>query len=179
MTGTERELVLQSFAVMDKTTRDDINAHFEAITYAQTGEKARLDAAVLHLRQWLDYRAYTGAGNPVSHQGECAVRFQCVLDDPGNQVIVDAGTGPVTVVPGNPQTNPSKVRALLSRPVSERPPTDFLWQRPPTALSGQEPATNREPGIDFLTPYWMIRYYSEVAPPASTPMPDFAGPAFL
>ena len=47
------------------------------------------------------------------------------------------------------------------------------------SLSGQEPATNREPGIDFLTPYWMIRYYSEVAPPASTPMPDFAGPAFL
>ena len=104
----------------------------------------------------------------------------CVVDDPTDQVIIDGGAaGPITVVPASPLANPNQRRALYPRPVAERPPTDFLWQRPPTALTGQQPATYSEPGIDYLTPYWMLRYYSEVAPPALTPMPDFAGPAFL
>ena len=33
--------VRQAFGVMDSTTRDDVNAHFESITYALTGESSR------------------------------------------------------------------------------------------------------------------------------------------
>ena len=56
-TGTERDLLARGFGVMDKTTQDDVNAHFEAITYSATGDQWRLDAAVQHLREWLGYRA--------------------------------------------------------------------------------------------------------------------------
>ncbi len=59
----------------------------------------------------------------------------------------------------------------------QRPPTDFLWQRPPTNLDGYDGPTARQPGIDFLTPYWMIRYFTEVAPAANRPIPVWAGPA--
>ncbi|MDX6226607.1 MAG: hypothetical protein QOE64_2983, partial [Frankiales bacterium] len=37
--------------------------------------------------------------------------------------------------------------------------------------------SHREPGIDFLTPYWTVRYFTEVAAPALSPFPDWAGPA--
>ena len=59
----------------------------------------------------------------------------------------------------------------------QRPPTDFLWQRPPTSLDGHDGPNAREPGIDFLTPYWMLRYYTEVGYPAYRPFPAWAGPA--
>ena len=79
---------------------------------------------------------------------------------------------------------PSSANRFLERldgatplPVAIRPPTDFLWQRPPTTLEQpQQPATHREPGIDYLTPYWMLRYYTEVEHPAQGPLPTWVGP---
>lgn len=43
-------------------------------------------------------------------------------------------------------------------PVSERVPTDFLWQRSPCLLSGGTDAPLAFPGIDYLLPYWIGRH---------------------
>jgi uncharacterized protein (TIGR03437 family) len=44
-------------------------------------------------------------------------------------------------------------------PVPLRPPTDFLWQRDPFQLTGGGSSTVESPGIDYILPYWMGRYY--------------------
>ena len=179
--GAERSLFSQAVGVMDKTTRDDVNAHFEAITYALTGDKPRLDAAVTHLREWLDYRATIEKG-PVNNSQYCGTSIVCVPQDKYELAVDQAPGGAVTWFPGQPALpgSPAKgLRAARPLPVTVRPPSDFLWQRPPTSLDGSDGATSREPGVDFLTPYWMIRYFTEVAPPASSPFPEWAGPAHL
>jgi hypothetical protein len=182
-TGAERDLIARGFAVADKTTRDDVNAHFEAITYSATGDRWRLDAAVAHLRQWLDYRANISGGTYVANSARCDKDFACVPQDQYEIAVDQAPGGSVTWFPGQPDAPPLSqsqgIRAARPLPVAVRPPTDFLWQRPPTALDGHEDAQWREPGIDFLTPYWMIRYFTEVAPPAATPFPEWVGPAHL
>lgn len=62
-------------------------------------------------------------------------------------------------------------KCVLPLPVTERPPTDFLWQRSPrTDINGSQAATHRTPGIDYLAPYWMDRYESEVVNPADIPL---------
>ncbi len=177
-TGPEHDLIARAFAVMDKTTRDDVNAHFEAITFGLTGDQARLSEAVDHLRAWLRYRATIQTGAPVRNSSRCGKDLACV---PQDQYELDTEAGPVTWYPGQPGVPPvsqsAGLRAARPLPVALRPPSDFLWQRPGTSLDGGEGPTTREPGIDFLTPYWMIRYFTEVAPPASTPFPEWAGPA--
>lgn len=50
-------------------------------------------------------------------------------------------------------------RAAHALPVDRRPPTDFLWQRSPFNLDGGGEGRLEYPGIDFLLPYWMGRYY--------------------
>jgi hypothetical protein len=171
-TGPAHDLIAQAVSVMDKTTGDDINAHFEAIIYAMTGDPARRDAAILHLRQWRDYRANTSGGQVVDNAKNCPT-ITCVPQD-RYELAVDAAPG--GSVAWNPGTS-SKLRAARPLPVALRPPTDFLWQRAPTDLNGSEGATQREPGIDYLTPYWMLRYYTEVVQPALQPLPTWAGPA--
>lgn len=181
--GTERDVIARSFAVMDKTTGDDINAHFEAITYSATGEQARLDAAVTHLREWLEYRATIETGVAVRNSDRCGIDFECVPEDQYELALDQAPGEPITWFPGQPNLPPlssvKRDRAARPLPVAQRPPTDFLWQRPPTQLDGQHGPTWREPGIDFLTPYWMIRYFTEVTAPTGTSFPEFVGPAFL
>ena len=44
-------------------------------------------------------------------------------------------------------------------PILFRPPTDFLWQRDPFQLTGGGSGTIESPGIDYILPYWMARYY--------------------
>jgi len=44
-------------------------------------------------------------------------------------------------------------------PIAERPPTDFLWQRSSFMLDGGGNGNVQYPGVDFLLPYWMGRYY--------------------
>jgi hypothetical protein len=182
-TGAERDLLLRGFAPADKTTRDDINAHFEAITYSMTGDRWRLDAAVAHLRQWLDYRANISGGNAVTNSTRCGTEIRCVPKDQYEIAVDQAPGGSVTWFPGQPDLPPvseqQRLRAARPLAVADRAPSDFIWQREPTILDGREDAQWREPGIDYLTPYWMIRYFTEVAPPAATPFPEWAGPAFL
>ncbi|MFA5892172.1 MAG: hypothetical protein WDA27_14695 [Actinomycetota bacterium] len=182
-TGVERDLIARAFAIMDKTTGDDINAHFEAITYSATGEQSRLDAAVTHLREWLDYRANIETGAPVNNSARCGIDLECVPEDQYDLDVEQAPGGSVTWFPGAPDAPPlsesAKLRAARPLPVAQRTPTDFLWQRPPTALDGQEWTRWREPGIDYLTPYWMIRYFTEVASPTGGSFPEWAGPAHL
>ena len=179
-TGVERDLISQAVGVMDKTTRDDVNAHFEAITFSATGEQPRLDSAVTHLREWLDYRTAVESG-PVSNSGRCGDSIDCVPDDQYELAVEQAPGGSVTWFPGQPDAPPlsaaGRQRAARPLPVDVRPPSDFLWQRPPTGLDGAICAVCREAGIDFLTPYWMIRYFTEVAQPTSSPFPEWAGPA--
>ncbi len=45
-------------------------------------------------------------------------------------------------------------------PVPLRPPTDFLWQRNPFQLAGGGSGVIESPGIDYILPYWMARYYA-------------------
>ncbi len=51
------------------------------------------------------------------------------------------------------------VEACQPVPVPLRPPTDFLWQRSPFQLSGGGDGFVENPGIDYILPYWMGRYY--------------------
>jgi uncharacterized protein (TIGR03437 family) len=51
-------------------------------------------------------------------------------------------------------------------PVPMRPPSDFLWQRSPFLLAGGGNGFIENPGIDYILPYWMARYYGVIAGPA-------------
>jgi hypothetical protein len=50
-------------------------------------------------------------------------------------------------------------RACEPLPVTERVNTDFLWQRSPFLLYGGAEGRIETPGIDYILPYWMGRYY--------------------
>ena len=43
--------------------------------------------------------------------------------------------------------------------VSDRVPTDYLWQRSPFQLSGGGSGRIENAGIDYILPYWMARYH--------------------
>ena len=174
---TAREIEKQALGVMDKTTGDDGNAHFESMTYAVSGEPRRVEAAVKHLEDWVGYRRAIETG-PVRNSDRCNVSggIECV---PNGQLDIDQD-GRVVTVPDPATLQPGatpRMRARFPLPVAQRTPTDFLWQRPPTQLDGSAPATHQAPGIDYLTPYWTIRYYTEVAKPELAPLPVWAGPA--
>ena len=47
-------------------------------------------------------------------------------------------------------------------PVGLRPATDFLWQRDPFQLTGGGSGIIESPGIDYILPYWMGRYYGAI-----------------
>jgi uncharacterized protein (TIGR03437 family) len=49
-------------------------------------------------------------------------------------------------------------------PVPLRPPTDFLWERDPFELTGGGSSRVESPGIDYILPYWMGRYYKVISP---------------
>ncbi|HUR15370.1 MAG TPA: hypothetical protein VM097_12885, partial [Mycobacteriales bacterium] len=165
--GAERDLLARGFAVMDKTTADDQNAHFEALTYGLTGDAWRRDAAVTHLEQWLDYRAAVAGGVEIRNSTRCGVDVSCVPEDKTELLVEQAPGGAVEWWP----STSGSLRADAPLPVAQRPPADFLWQALPGRLDGQQDVRWREPGIDYLTPYWVIRYFTEVAPPAASPFP--------
>ncbi|MEX0873381.1 MAG: hypothetical protein WD179_00330 [Actinomycetota bacterium] len=163
----------QSMSIMDSTTRSHLNAHFETITYALTGDQARLDDAVEHLRQWRAYRAKIDDGEVVNNQQFCGTTIQCVPED---QVDLNLfpGVAPVTL-PGSSGT----LRSRDPLPIEDRVPTDFLWQRAPNQLNGSQSSTHQGPGVDYLLPYWMIRYYTEGgAAPGFGPFDPWPGPTF-
>ena len=53
-------------------------------------------------------------------------------------------------------------RACQPIPVLNRVRTDFLWQRSPFLLFGGGAGRIEGPGIDFVLPYWMARFYEVV-----------------
>jgi hypothetical protein len=50
-------------------------------------------------------------------------------------------------------------RGCTSVPIVDRVRTDFLWQRSPFLLYGGGQGLIEAPGIDYILPYWMARYY--------------------
>jgi hypothetical protein len=50
-------------------------------------------------------------------------------------------------------------------PVAQRPYADFLWQRSPfvTRKVNSGGGTRESPGIDYILPYWMARYYGVIS----------------
>jgi hypothetical protein len=175
-TGVEHDLIARSVAIMDKTTRDDLNAHFQTLMYGVTGETSRRDEAITYLRQWKQYRTNTGDGQVIRNSARCGTELTCV---PQDQYELGTPAGDVTWFPGEATVTGAdpEMRAARPMPVANRAPSDFIWQRPPTHLDGQEAPNGREPGIDYLTPYWMLRYFTEVQAPALSPLPEWAGPA--
>jgi hypothetical protein len=201
----ERDRLRMGVGIMDATTRDDVNAHFETITYALTGEPGRLSSAIEHLRQWRDYRsrldhptaAQIAAGQVVvDNYGVCndlgpvSPLATCKPEDKNqNTAYEQTPAGTVQVPPvyvtcnrATRDAQPSVTgpcRSVKPLPVGVRSPTDFLWQRPPFDLHGTEGVTHEAPGFDYLLPYWMIRYYTEVAPPTTVePFPTWPGPTY-
>ena len=66
-------------------------------------------------------------------------------------------------------TNTVKVcgsEACSPVPIPLRTPTDFLWQRDPFQLTGGGSSTIESPGVDYILPYWMGRYYGVISPDA-------------
>lgn len=169
LTGPERTLVAQAVSVMDNTTHDDLNAHFEAIIYSQTGDADRLSDAITHLRQWKQYRVNTGEGRQVDNLSRCGHDLACV---PKDQYELGTPAGDVAWFPGTS----TQRRAARPLPVAERAPSDFIWQREATILNGRDAANHREAGVDYLTPYWMLRYYTEVEHPSQGSLPAWPGP---
>jgi hypothetical protein len=53
----------------------------------------------------------------------------------------------------------SEAKACEPVPVRDRVRTDFLWQRSPFQLYGGGQGNIATPGIDYILPYWMARYY--------------------
>jgi hypothetical protein len=165
-----RLFLKQSFAIVDANTRDDINAHFETITYALTGEPQRLQLALQHLHDWLDYWAIWSIG--VNNSSRCGNGLDCVPEDQVT-IVEQTPLGPVEYVRAGTS---AKKRANYPLPVSVRPGSDFLWQRSPFRLDGGQSATGESPGIDFLLPYYMLRHLTEVAPPQLESFPPYTGP---
>ncbi len=117
------------------------NAHFNMIDRALEGPRATRDADTARfLDQWLQYihRVDTGAVT----QWNDAWRVP---------------TPPYTVDP----SQPNKTVEIVSIP--DRPTTDFLWQRSPQLLYSTGDGTMEYPGVDYLLPYWMARYYGVVS----------------
>lgn len=164
----------ECFSQIDSTTKDDGNAHFESITFALTGEATRLNLAVHHLTEWLAY--YARWSEPICMSCQCGISIDCIPED---QTTYEARQpdGSWTVL----NTTPGRATRLRSSRVlripDERTPQDFLWQRSPYQGSGNLDApprpNERNAGVDFLLPYYMLRYHTEVSPPAYDPWPEF------
>jgi hypothetical protein len=177
-----RTYAREAASVMDASVGNDVNAHFEAITYAVTGDTGRRAAAITHLREWRDYYKRIHENPVTDHRDTCIddvpepseppETLDCVPKDQKDFHPV-RGADPV-VIPGMD----TELRAHYPLPVAQRTPTDFLWQRPPNQLCCGESLNHQAPGIDYLLPYWMIRYLTEMNTPGPAPLTPWLGPSF-
>jgi len=162
----------ECFSMEDSTTRHDANAYFEAVTYALTGESQRLNLAVQHLDDWLLY--YARWTQPADLSVHCGVDFECI---PQDQVTyeVKQPDGAWVAIATRQGTSTQKRTDRVLRIADERQPQDFLWQRTPYqyTLAPEASSLERNAGVDFLLPYYMLRYHTEVAPPDYAPWPEY------
>ena len=56
----------------------------------------------------------------------------------------------------------SSTEACNPVPVPIRPTGEFIWQDDPFQLSGGGYDTIESPGVDYVLPYWMGRYYGVI-----------------
>lgn len=183
-----RTAAAQAMGAMQATTGDDQNALYDGVAYAMTGDPDRLAGAVTHQRSYLDYFRTTEATDHwIKNSTSCGkaipdpssgkpYQLTCVPTDEV-RVIATApdGSRREVVRPGT-STSP---RALTALPIGLRKSADFMWQKDPTQLDGGfNNPRYANPGYDFLTTHWLIRYYSEVVRPGPSPFPPSGAPTF-
>jgi hypothetical protein len=159
--------------MVDTTTKDDENANFEAITYTQSGETSRLNLAVQHLGEWLQY--WGRWGQAIDLHPQCGITLNCIPED---RVYLEQKIGGVWVLVAMIPGTSSQMRSeRVLRIADERHHEDFLWQRSPfggsQGLARAASPLERPPTVDYLLPYWMLRYYTEVVTPDYAPWPEF------
>ncbi len=116
------------------------NAHFNMIDRAITGPSPTRDAVTASLlEQWLQY----------------ARRGSATATLPLNR----PWTAPAGLYPRD-QSHADRTAGVVA--VRDRPVTDFLWQRTPQSISSSGSGTTEYPGVDYLLPYWMARFYRVV-----------------
>ena len=169
-----RTAAAQAMGAMQATTGDDLNALYEGIGYAMTGDPTQLAQAVRDQRAYL--RATEASAHYVKNSVDCGTTLTCVPTDELH-VITTAPDGSTREIV-KPGTSTS-LRALKALPIAKRKSADFMWQKDPTQLDGgfSNPCY-ANPGYDYLTTYWLIRYYSEVVRPALSPFPPSGAPNF-
>lgn len=183
-----RQEIKRAIGVLDATVGDDINAHFETLTYALTGDKGKLADAVQHLHEWRDYRARVDGVASTDHRPKCLdgtlscrpkARYDAVQPTPLGEVTFEMPTeNTVSPVDCSNEDQVGRCRATEPLPIVDRPEADFLWQKESMKLEGREDLEHQAPGIDYLLPYWMLRYYTEADEPAIAPLPVWPGPRF-
>jgi hypothetical protein len=129
-----------------------------------------------HANRWLTFAAGIVALPQQSNSIHCGIELECIPEDQTTieQKLLSGVWVPVAVLPGAS----SQLRsARVLRISDERPHEDFLWQRSPyggsTGLDRGATPLERPPTVDFLLPYWMLRYFDEVQPPAYAPWPEW------
>ena len=169
-----RTFLRECFSQTDSTTKDDGNAHFETVTYALTGEPQRLALAIQHLEEWLSY--YARWSDALCMSCQCGVTIQCIPED---QVTYEARQpdGSWSVVATTPGMATQRRSDRVLRIADERASQDFLWQRSPYQGSGnldrEARPTEGNAGVDFVLPYYMLRYHTEANPPPYDPWPEY------
>jgi hypothetical protein len=165
-----RDRLRRAFSIIDTSTRDDVNAEFEALTYLITGERERFDLAVRHTAEQASARRRESVEPATNLVDRCGVDYVCVPEDEVHTYVRNPdGTESERVTEGSSST----VRSLYPLPVDQREHhQDFAWQKPPYAVRSADEAggyytapidpRHEFTGADVLFPYWALRYGRDV-----------------
>jgi hypothetical protein len=124
-----RATYLNAYSIHWGTIKEHLNAHFDLIDHGIKGVSEKDWEIPLRLEDWLNTTVWVG--KPARR------------DWPAQ----------------NEKYGPCGSKSSVVIPVSERPVTDFVWQRSPYMICGWGIGTVEVPGIDYILPYWMARHY--------------------
>lgn len=141
----------KAFRILRKALKNHQNAHFNmceagVAPWTVAGYK---DEVKQELKLWLKRKRRATTFDLSTDPGITTTLFA-----PPVGFSFDYSAGAASTGPSTPQ--------LVSKypvPVDKRPATDFLWQRDPFRLTSGGNGTGEAPGIDYILPYWMARYY--------------------